>query len=225
MADEGNPRQRVVAGFKTWFLTPPRPHGEIIHTREVSFLELFYDLVYVVLIAEVSHHLATHIGWAGLWDFIVVFGLVWMAWFNGTMWHELHSREDGRSRNFIFVQMMLLALLAVFAGHATDDDGPAFAITYAILFALYTWQWYLVQRVDDRRYRPVTVRYLTAMLVTVAVMVISAFVPEGARIGYGDECPTAWPDFDKAPFSKQLDRFTYSTSANLHPPRQFAFWW
>ena len=36
----------------------------------------------------------------------------------------------------------------VISGSITGEDGPAFAITYAILFALYTWQWYLVHRID-----------------------------------------------------------------------------
>jgi hypothetical protein len=31
--------------FKRWFWRPPRAHGEIIADRQVSVLELFYDLV------------------------------------------------------------------------------------------------------------------------------------------------------------------------------------
>jgi hypothetical protein len=34
--------------FKGWFWRPPRAHGEVIADRQVSVLELFYDLVYVV---------------------------------------------------------------------------------------------------------------------------------------------------------------------------------
>ena len=78
MTSRQESRERVRTGFRAWFLTPPRRHGEIVYTREVSFLELFYDLVYVVLIAQVSHHLATHVGWRGVWEFVVVFGLIWL---------------------------------------------------------------------------------------------------------------------------------------------------
>lgn len=175
-------RDRVRSGLRAWFLTPPRRHGEVVYTREVSFLELFYDLVYVVLIAQVSHHLATHVGWRGVWEFVVVFGLIWLAWLNGTLWHELHSREDGRARNYIFAQMSLLAVLAVFAEGATGDNGAAFAITYAILFTLFTWQWYLVHRIDDPVYRPITTGYLAAMVTMVLVMLGSAFVGSAARL-------------------------------------------
>jgi low temperature requirement protein LtrA len=172
---------RIRQGLNLWFRTPPRRHGEVVYTREVSFLELFYDLVYVVVIGRVAHHLAEHLDWRGVRDFVIVFGLIWGAWLNGTFWHELHAREDGRSRIYMFLQMGLLALLAVFASEAVGRDGPAFAITYATLFALFTYQWYLIHRIDDPQYRPTTTRYLVAMLFTVIVVSASAFVGESAR--------------------------------------------
>ncbi len=155
----------------------------MVLAREVSFLELFYDLVYVVLIGRTTHHLAAHIDATSVAQFAVVFGLIWLAWFNGTFWHELHGREDGRSRNYIFLQMGLLALLAVFAGTATDHDGRAFAVTYAVLFALLTWQWFQVKRIDtDQRYRRTTNRYLTGMVASTAIVAVSAFTPDTARV-------------------------------------------
>ncbi|MET0148447.1 MAG: low temperature requirement protein A, partial [Acidimicrobiales bacterium] len=163
-----------------------------MYAREVSFLELFYDLVYVVLIGRAAHHLAEHVDWRGVGDFVVVFGLIWLAWFNGTFWHELHGREDGQSRSYIFLQMALLALLAVFAGHATGEDGSAFAVTYAILFALFTWQWYLVHRIDDPQYRPTTSRYLVGMLVTVIAVAASAVVDSSVREGIWAVVAVAW---------------------------------
>jgi low temperature requirement protein LtrA len=182
LSTEGEARSRVRKGLKLWFRTPPRRHGEVVYTREVSFLELFYDLVYVVVIGRTAHHLAEHVDWPGVRNFVVVFGLIWLAWFNGTFWHELHAREDGRSRVYIFLQMGLLALLAVFAGHAPGEDGSAFAVTYAILFALFTWQWYLVRRIDDPQYRPATTWYLAGMVITVVAVVVSAMVGESARV-------------------------------------------
>ena len=129
-ADAGPPLT-LRAGLRRWFLRPPRPHGEVIEDRTVSFLELFYDLVYVVLIAQVAHTLAEDVTWSGVLDFAVVFGLIWIGWFNGTQFHELHGREDGRNRSFIFLQMGILTVLAVFTGHAASTDGEQFALTYA----------------------------------------------------------------------------------------------
>ena len=161
---------------------PPRRHGEIIEDRTVSFLELFYDLVYVVLIAQATHALAGDISWRGLGEFAVVFGLIWIAWLNGTLIEELHGRDDARSRFFIFVQMLLLATLAVFAGDAAGDGGDGFAITYALLLLVLTWLWYTVRRVDTDDYNVITGRYLAGMLVSIAVMVVSIFLPNDTRV-------------------------------------------
>jgi hypothetical protein len=47
------------SSFRTWW-QPPRRTREREAQRQVTFLELFYDLVYVVLIAEVAHALSGH---------------------------------------------------------------------------------------------------------------------------------------------------------------------
>jgi low temperature requirement protein LtrA len=115
-----------VAGFGRYFWQPPRAHGEVIEQREVSFLELFYDLVYVVVISQAAHHFSGDVTWAGAARFAVVFGLIWVAWINGAVYHDLHGRAEGRTRTYVFLQMGILALLAVFTGEATGDEGPAF---------------------------------------------------------------------------------------------------
>jgi low temperature requirement protein LtrA len=135
-------------GLRRWFLRPPRPHGDVIEDRTVSFLELFYDLVYVVLVGQIAHTLAEDVSWSGLLDFAVVFGLIWIGWFNGAQFHELHGREDGRNRSFIFLQMGILTVLAVFTGNAASTDGEQFALIYAALLAVLVWQWASVYRTD-----------------------------------------------------------------------------
>ena len=129
-------------GFKRWFWRPPRPHGETIAGRTVSFLELFYDLVYVAVIVQAAHHLAEHVTVRGVAEFAVVFALIWIAWVNGSLYLELHGREDGRTRSVVFVQMGILVLLAVFTAEAAGDSGRGFALVYAAFLAVLTWLWY-----------------------------------------------------------------------------------
>jgi Bacterial low temperature requirement A protein (LtrA) len=57
-----------------------------------------YDLAVVVLVGQAAHHLAEHLTWRGLGEFAVVFTLVWIAWTNGCLHHELHGHDDARSR-------------------------------------------------------------------------------------------------------------------------------
>lgn len=176
-ADKTESGGKMGNAHRRWF-SPPRAHGDIIEDRTVSFVELFYDLVFVVLIAQLAHALAGHVDWTGVRNFAVVFGLIWIAWLNGTMYHELHGGEDGRSRMYIFGQMTLMVPLAVFAGHAADDldDGRGFAIVYTILLLFIAWQWFDVRRFDVEEWRPIVMQYVTGMLVIAAAVFASIFV-------------------------------------------------
>lgn len=181
MSDQ-QPPSSTLHQFRRYFWQPPRAHGDLIEDRSVSFLELFYDLVYVVVIAQAAHHLAEHVSWRGAGEFAVVFGLIWIAWLNGTLYHDLHGRADGRTRTFVFGQMALLALLGVFTANATGVDGRAFALAYAAYLLVLTWLWYTVQRQDDERFLGFTRRYLVGMVVSVVVIGASAFLDDGPRL-------------------------------------------
>ena len=176
---------RALRLFKTWFWRPPRPHGDTIIDRRVSPLELLYDLVYVAVISQAGRNLAQHVSLIGLTDFAVVFSLTWIAWTNGSLYLELHGRSDGRTRAYVFVQMGIVAILAVFAGDAGNGGSSAFAITYAAFLAVMTWLWYTVRRQDVIE-RPEllvdTGRYVMAMAVSVAVMAASAVLTAETRL-------------------------------------------
>jgi low temperature requirement protein LtrA len=45
---------------------PPGRYADRALDRRVSFLEVFFDLVFVVVISQLGHHLATHASWAGV---------------------------------------------------------------------------------------------------------------------------------------------------------------
>lgn len=172
----------ALKGFKRYFWQPPRAHGDVIEDRSVSFLELFYDLVYVVVVAQAARHLAEHVTWRGAAEFAVVFGLIWIAWINGTFYHDLHGRGDGRTRTFVFMQMAILALLAVFTVDATGEDGTAFAVVYTAFLIVLTWLWYSVRRQDEEQYNATTTPYLAGMIASIAIIGSSAFVPDDVRI-------------------------------------------
>ncbi|MEX2547948.1 MAG: low temperature requirement protein A [Chloroflexota bacterium] len=172
----------TIGRFREWFWRPPRAHGDIIRNRVVSPVELLYDLVYVVVIAQAAHTLAVDVSAARFAQFVVVFGMIWVGWVNGSLYLDLHGREDGRTRSFVFVQMGILALLAVFTGGAVTDDGPAFAFVYAAFLAVLTWLWITVRRYDAPEFMAVTKAYAIGMLASVAVILGSAFVPPEARL-------------------------------------------
>ncbi len=176
---------RTPSGLRQWLWRPPRAHGETITDRTVSFLELFYDLVYVAVIGQAAHHLAEHVTARGVAEFAVIFGMIWAAWINGSLYLELHGREDGRTRISVFVQMGILVLLAVFTGDAAGDSGTGFAMVYAVFLAVMTWLWYSVRRQDREEHTDFLApagRYVLGMAVAVVVIVASAFLPDAPRL-------------------------------------------
>ena len=178
--------------FKRWFWRPPRPHGEVIADRQVSNLELFYDLVYVAVIGQAAHHLAEHVTVGGLAEFAVVFALIWIAWINGSLYLELHGREDGRTRSIVFAQMGILVLLAVFAA---DGSGRGFAVVYAIYQVVQTGLWYTVWRQDRRdysEYQALAGAYVVGMGVSVVVIGASVFLPATPRLIVWAGVAVAW---------------------------------
>jgi low temperature requirement protein LtrA len=181
--------------FKRWFWRPPRAHGETIADRQVSFLELFYDLVYVAVIGQAAHHLAEHVSVRGLAEFAVVFALIWIAWINGSLYLELHGREDGRTRSIVFVQMGILVLLAVFTADAADGSGRSFAVVYAAYQVVQTGLWYTVWRQDRRdhpEFRTAAGGYVVGMGVSAAVILASNFLPAGPRVIVWAGLAVAW---------------------------------
>jgi low temperature requirement protein LtrA len=171
--------------FKRWLSSPPRPHGVVIKDRTVSNLELFYDLVYVAVIAQASHHLAQHVSLQGFAEFAVIFGMLWFAWFNGSLYVELHGREDGRTRLQVFFQMGILALLAVFTGDAASSTGVQFALVYAGFLAFMGFQWYAIRELD-RTERPeflrITAVYVGGMALSTVVVGATAVLPAAWRL-------------------------------------------
>lgn len=171
--------------FKRWLTAPPRAHGQVLKDRTVSNLELFYDLAYVAVIAQASRRLAQNVSLAGFLEFAVVFGMLWFAWFNGSLYVELHGREDGRTRLLVFLQMGLLALLAVFTADAAGASGRPFAIVYAIFLALMGAAWYSIRELD-RLERPeflrITAFYVGGMAISTVIIGASAVLPDGWRL-------------------------------------------
>jgi low temperature requirement protein LtrA len=176
------------AQFKRWLFSPPRPHGAVIKDRTVSNLELFYDLVYVAVIGQASRHLAQNVSLEAFADFAVVFTMLWFAWFNGSLYIELHGREDGRTRLQVFFQMGILALLAVFTGNAASTTGSQFALVYAAFLAFMGFQWYTIReldRVERPEFLRITAFYVGGMaLSTVAIGATAILAPDARLVAW-----------------------------------------
>jgi low temperature requirement protein LtrA len=142
----------------------------------VTFLELFYDLVYVVLISQLAHALSGHVNLAGVGGFAFLFVTVWLAWLNGAMYHDLHGNDDLRTRVFTFLQMFTVAAMAVFAHNALGEGSVGFALSFAAYQLILTYLWWRTG-VHDPDHRPLSWPYSATFLITTLLFAASVFIP------------------------------------------------
>lgn len=162
---------------RRWWQRPRlRTDEEEQRERKVSWLELFYDLVFVVVIAELTHYLSGHVSLEGVLGYILLFVAVWWIWIGGTYYNDRFETEDLSYRIVIFLQMLPLAALAVFAHDGLGETSPAFALSYAAARGLIMLLW-LRGGFHNAAFRPVSNRYAAGFGVSALLFVLSIFVP------------------------------------------------
>src|SRR5918911_4770215 len=77
-------------------------------------LELFYDLVFVFAITQVSHLLLNHLTWVGVGQSLLVLLVVWWAW-NYTTWATNELDPESTAVRLLLIGLMLASLLLAVA--------------------------------------------------------------------------------------------------------------
>ena len=108
-----------------------RPHaaGE----QRATTLELFYDLVFVFAITQVSHLLLEHLSWEGVGQSVVVLLAVWWSW-NYTTWVTNELDPDSIVVRLLLLGLMLASLvMAIAIPDAFGDRALLFAGSYVAI--------------------------------------------------------------------------------------------
>src|SRR5215208_6486139 len=102
-------------------------------SQRASTLELFYDLVFVFAITQVSHLLLEHLTWAGAGQALIVLLAVWWSW-NYTTWttNELDT-ETIPVRLLLLALMLVSLLMAVAIPDAFGEHALLFAGSYVAI--------------------------------------------------------------------------------------------
>lgn len=154
---------------------PPKKFDREIKDRRVSWLELFYDLVYVIAIARITHHLSEHISLYSFLEFIAMFMLIYWGWLNGSLYYDLHGNLGLRTRLMTLWQMMIVSALAITIDHSSAGSYFNTTIVLMIMQFFITYLWWSVGFYDKehRRYnKPYSVLYIIAF----AFMGLSLFL-------------------------------------------------
>src|SRR5215471_2631427 len=160
---------------------PPRlwvtdPHGE----RRVTWMELFFDLIFVAAVAQVGAPLAKDYSWGGLLRYGFLFVLIWWAWSGHTLHSTRFDHDDLVHRVLILIQCFIAAVMAANAKEALDSRSSAgFGAAYAGMRIILVIQYVRARRVPETR--ALTTRYAVGFGAAASVWIASAFLDAPER--------------------------------------------
>jgi low temperature requirement protein LtrA len=101
--------------------------------QKTTTLELFYDLVFVFAITQVSHLLLAHLTWEGAGQAALVLLVVWWSW-NYTTWVTNELDPEAIAVRLLLIGLMLASfLMAVAIPEAFGDRALLFAGAYVAI--------------------------------------------------------------------------------------------
>jgi low temperature requirement protein LtrA len=155
---------------------------ETASEKRVTSLELFFDLVFVFAITQVTTFVSSQPTWTRLLEGLAIMAVLWFAW-SGYAWlGNTAEADEGAVRLLLLAAMgaMLIASLAV--PHAFGSDGLIFGVAYLVVRLLHVGTYALVARVRrDATLAEVVGRLASTMLPAAALLVVAGALDGGAR--------------------------------------------
>lgn len=157
---------------------PPRLRtvGEGEEERRATWLELFYDLIFVAAIAQVAHSLSEHLSLSGFFGYVLLFVPIWWCWVGATFYATRFDTDDLGHRLLTLLQMIAIAALAVNVHHGLGESSAGFALSYITVRGILILQ-YLLAGFHLPAARSLANYYSRGFGIGIALWVISLFVP------------------------------------------------
>ena len=150
--------------------------------RRVTSLELFFDLVFVFAITQVSGLVSVHATWVRLLQGLAILAVLWFAWTGYAWLGNTANAEEGVMRVMLLSAMaaMLIASLAV--PRAFGADALTFGIAYfAVRFLHVATYTAVARRQRDPELAGAVGRLASTILPAAALLVLAGAVDGPAR--------------------------------------------
>src|SRR5213078_3358161 len=138
--------------------------ADVVAERRTTSIELFWDLVFVFAVTQVTALLNRDLSWAGFGRAMLVLALVWWAWSAFVWATNAHDPDDPPVRAVLFVAIILTFLVALAVPRAFGDEATVFVVAYAGVRFLH-----LGLYVDASRRGRASLAAIAGFSVTVAV--------------------------------------------------------
>ena len=149
--------------------------------RAVTWLELFFDLVFVVLVSRLAHDLAEHVDGRGLVTFGVQFAAAFWAW-NAFTYHAERLESDGlETRIFAFVAVVAVAGMAIWAHDGLGGNAAGFTVAYLATRLVNMAQWARAA-IHVEAFRQIAYRFFAGFAVAAALMLAGIGASDDVRI-------------------------------------------
>jgi low temperature requirement protein LtrA len=101
--------------------------------RHATWMELFYDLLFAAVVAQLSLQLSRDLSPFGILRFVLLFVPVWWAWIGQAFYATRFDTDDMGHRLFIIAQMFAVAAMAATVHQGLSRGLAGFALSYAAL--------------------------------------------------------------------------------------------
>jgi low temperature requirement protein LtrA len=153
-----------------------RRHGE-----QVTPLELFFDLVFVLALTQCTQLMSDNPTWGGLAEGMLVLGVLWWSWVGYAWLTSVVDPWEDAVRVVIFVAMAGLLLCALSVPEAFGDLGLVFAIAYGVVRLAHLGLFGLASRDDPDLRRSVLIGLGGSTAIAIAILVGASFLDGFAR--------------------------------------------
>lgn len=161
-------------------LTAGTPHLNTDVHRKVSWLELFYDLVYVATVVQLGNKLSEEVSDIGFLGFVLLFVPIWWVWMGTTFYANRFVADDLPHHLLVFAQIFVVSALAIHVFDGLGETSAGFALAYAAARGILVLMYLRAGRYVEVA-RPLVRRYATGFAVAAVIWLVSAFVPPPLR--------------------------------------------
>jgi low temperature requirement protein LtrA len=167
--------RRVLRSLRSAGVVRP-PSLTTAEDRTASRLELFFDLAFVLVVAELAGALREGVTVHGAAVFAGLFTTVWWAWVSSTLYANRFDHDDAVFRLYKLASMAAVIGLAASAAEATTSRIGVFAGCQVVLRLVLILQYARVHRhVPDAR--PLARTYLRALAAGAVLWAVSIVLP------------------------------------------------
>jgi low temperature requirement protein LtrA len=147
---------------------------------EVTPLELFFDLVFVFAITQVTGFVSEDATWTRLGEGLAILAVLWFAWESYVWLANTAASDEGVVRVVLLSAMGAMLVVSLAVPGAFGDDAMVFGVAYFAVRALHLCAYMVVSR-GDPQLRRVVLRIASTMFPAAALLVVAGALDGTAR--------------------------------------------